>query len=57
MRPMAHGLDTDQADIDTQRERSKWYLWHGNVLRALQVLDGLLMALENLEGTTERVMK
>jgi hypothetical protein len=57
MRQMAKGLDTDQATIDTQLERSKWYLWHGNVFRALHVLDGLLMDLEDIEPETARSRK
>jgi len=30
-------------------ERVKWYLWHGNVFRALQVLEEILWQLEDLE--------
>jgi hypothetical protein len=62
MGQMAKGLaprEVPEADSDVERqlERVKWYVWHGNVFRALQVLDDLLMDLEDIELTTERVKK
>ena len=36
-------------EIETNLERVKWYLWHGNVFMALQVLDDLLFDLEPLD--------
>jgi hypothetical protein len=43
LRQMVKGLQPDDYldpdDIDAQLERVKWYLWHGNVFRALQVLN------------------
>jgi len=40
--------DHDLAKLDDELERVKWYLWHGNVFRALQVLN------EDLRPTFER---
>jgi hypothetical protein len=57
MGQIAKGTTTDELDIVKPLERVKWYLWHGNVFRALQVLDDLLMDLEDIELTTERVKK
>jgi len=34
------------ADVGKQFERLKWFLWHGNVFRALQALDGLILDLD-----------
>jgi len=34
-------------------ERLKWYLWHGNVFRALQLTDDLADDLEIMEGSAE----
>jgi hypothetical protein len=44
-------------DVETQLERAKWYLWHGNVFRALQVLDDLVMDLDDIEPITEGLKK
>jgi len=41
--------DHDLAKLDDELERVKWYLWHGNVFRALQVLEGVEWELEDLE--------
>ena len=38
-------------------ERIKWYLWHGNVFRALQGLEDLTMDLDDLEPVTEGLKK
>jgi hypothetical protein len=37
------------ARLEKELERVKWYLWHGNVLKALQVLGDLAMDLECCE--------
>jgi hypothetical protein len=36
------------AEVREDLERLKWFLWHGNVFRALQTIDGLIMDLETL---------
>lgn len=41
--------DHDLAKLDDELERLKWYLWHGNVFRALQVLEGVQWELEDLD--------
>jgi len=41
----ADGLPADDADCEL--ERVKWYLWHGNVFRALQEVEGLTWRLED----------
>ena len=50
MNQMAQGLnkkDTELAsDVLKELERIKWYLWHGNVFRALQVLKDVVEDLE-----------
>ena len=52
MRQIAKGLPDDDLlkDIDTDLERVKWYLWHGNVFRALQVLGDIQMDLDSVEN-------
>ena len=52
MKQIAKGLPEDQflKDVDTDLERVKWYLWHGNVFRALQVLDDIQMDLDSVES-------
>lgn len=51
MNQMAKGLPDDKQlqDIETNLERVKWYLWHGNVFRALQVLGDIQMDLDSIE--------
>ncbi|MGH9069538.1 MAG: ISKra4-like element ISCot1 family transposase, partial [Acidimicrobiales bacterium] len=39
-------LDEDLARVPHQLERLKWFLWHGNVFRALQLADDLTFDLE-----------
>src|SRR6266540_1918699 len=34
------------AEASRQLERLKWFLWHGNVFRALQVIEGLTIDLD-----------
>ena len=47
MGQMAKGLeDKVGADASRQLERLKWFLWHGNVLRALQVVADLEIDLD-----------
>src|SRR6266545_829212 len=41
--------DQDLEQLDDELERVKWYLWHGNVFRALQVLEGVQWELEDLD--------
>src|SRR5664280_1474718 len=37
------------ADVGGQMESVKWFLWHGNVFRALQIIDELTVALDVAE--------
>src|SRR5262249_45448920 len=46
---IAAAPDHDLAKLDDELERIKWYLWHGNVFRALQVLEGVQWELEDLD--------
>jgi len=46
---MAAAADLDLAKLDGELERVKWYLWHGNVFRALQVIAHLQWQLEDLD--------
>lgn len=60
MKQMAKGLPQKQQfeDIEKEIERVKWYLWHGNVFMALQVLDDLRMDLEPFDdqkGVTDKL--
>ena len=51
MNQMARGLDDEAgAEASRQLERLKWFLWHGNVFRALQVVGDLEMDLD-VDGT------
>ena len=59
MRQMAKSLRSDEfpdvaAETAKQRERIKWFPWHGNVFRALQTIEGLEVDLELLEERSER---
>ncbi len=42
---------------DKKLERIKWYLWHGNVFMALDVLDDLTMDIEVLSGKKSVIRK
>ncbi len=44
-------------ELDRQLERMKWYLWHGNVFRALQIGEDLEDDLELLEGKDVSIQK
>jgi hypothetical protein len=59
MKQMAKGLPGDEMlkDIDTDLERVKWYLWHGNVFKALQVLGDVQMDLDSTEDENSSVSK
>jgi hypothetical protein len=62
MGQMAKGLTAQErtdasGDVEQQLERVKWYVWHGNVLRALQALEDLVMDLDDLEPVTEGLKK
>ena len=47
MGQMAKGLGGDTAvEVAKELERLKWFLWHGNVFRALQVIEDLEMDLD-----------
>ena len=50
LRQMAKGLPAaDKAEAADELERLKWFLWHGNVLRALQTIDDIQFGLEDIE--------
>ena len=51
MQQMAKGLPNEASvpDVASALESTKWYLWHGNVLHALQRIDDLDDTLELLE--------
>jgi hypothetical protein len=52
MGQMARGLEaTPGAEASRQIERLKWFLWHGNVFRALQVVADLEIDLEIDDAT------
>jgi hypothetical protein len=62
MGQMAKGLAPREvteagSDVERQLERVKWYLWHGNVFRALQGLEDLSMDLDDIEPVTEGLKK
>src|SRR6266498_4181552 len=46
---IATAPDHDLATLDDELERLKWYLWHGNVFQALQVVERVQWQLEDLE--------
>src|SRR6266542_3691111 len=46
---IAAAPDHDLANLDGELERVKWYLWHGNVFRALQVAEHVQWQLEDLD--------
>jgi len=51
MRQHAKGLHANDGlpavDADTELERIKWYLWHGNVFRAMEETEALTWRLES----------
>jgi hypothetical protein len=59
MGQMAKSLRAEESPVITadtveQLERLKWYLWHGNVFRALQIVDELQMDMEAIEYSGEK---
>jgi hypothetical protein len=59
MGQMAKGLGGDTAvKVAEELERLKWFLWHGNVFRALQVIEDLEMDLHVEEaGPAQRKLR
>ena len=60
MKQMAKGLPSEEKwlpDVMTELESIKWYLWHGNVFRALQELEGLDFDFGCYEGNSAVVLK
>ena len=59
MKQMAKGLPKKKQyeNIETNLERLKWYLWHGNVFQALQELDGLVIDLDPLDEEEQATKK
>lgn len=63
MNQMAKGLNKKDTELGTdlpkELERIKWYLWHGNVFRALQLLRHLVDDLEMviMEGNSQLEVK
>jgi hypothetical protein len=49
--------NVDTAAIEKNLERVKWFLWHGNVYRALEVIEDLECRLESLEESSEKQRK
>jgi hypothetical protein len=41
--------DQELDTLDARLERVKWFLWHGNVFRALEVIEGVQWHLEDLD--------
>ncbi len=46
---IAAAPDHDLEKVDDELERAKWYLWHGNVFRGLQVIEHVQWQLEDLD--------
>ena len=42
------------AEIEKELERLKWNLWHGNVHKALQIMEDLEVALDLEENSQEQ---
>ncbi len=53
-KPGARSPLIDASAVATELERVKWFLWHGNAPRALEVLDDLEADLEVLPAPGER---
>jgi hypothetical protein len=49
--------NVEPAVIEKGLERTKWFLWHGNVYRALEVIEDLERQLESTEGSSEKQSK
>jgi hypothetical protein len=56
--PSSESPDAPQADLanelGTQLERLKWFCWHGNVFRALQTIDDILVDLDTTDPGPEQ---
>jgi hypothetical protein len=50
-------VNVDPAAIEKSLERVKWFLWHGNVYRALEVIEDLDCWLESIEGSSDKQRK
>src|SRR6266511_2522250 len=46
---VARAPNDDLTKLDAECERIKWYLWHGNVFRALQEIESVQWELEDCE--------
>ncbi len=59
MLQMAKGLGVKGTELREiarkELERIKWFLWHGNVFRALETVDDLAMDLDTEEPTAKKV--
>jgi hypothetical protein len=44
-------------DVEKDLESTKWYLWHGNVFKALQKLGDIQMDLDSIEDENSSVGK
>lgn len=57
MNQISKGLGTQELDLRSlvlkELERLKWYLWHGNVFRALQTIEALNVLLDDDEPRPE----
>ncbi len=57
MKQMAKGLvsldEFKDKDFEKDLDRVKWFLWHGNVFKALKVLDNILFDIDWMEDETE----
>jgi hypothetical protein len=49
----AAGEELDTVDIGKQLERVKWFLWHGNVVRALDTIEDIENELDLLPQNSE----
>ena len=58
MAQMAKGLEGKDVAIQPavlkELERSKWYLWHGNVFLALQTIDYVQLDVDNEDASPEQ---
>ncbi|MHC4534848.1 MAG: ISKra4 family transposase [Planctomycetota bacterium] len=57
MKQICAGLPQDELlqDIEKNIDRIKWYLWHGNVFMALQILDDVIFDLEAFDEESSAV--
>ncbi len=55
MKQMAKGLTIykEFETLEKKLDRIKWFLWHGNVCKALQALDDMLFDIEYIEDNPE----